>query len=167
MRWAVAVRWVSLGVEGAGDRLAAERERDKSDRGDRAMAAAEAATPDQDVKEDVWGRLHNSGYASLHLALAAAGGFWRRSQTELVEPFVPRFFDGLPALYGSWEQEAAKNYYAAFFPGHRVDESTIEMIDGVLADDSIGPMLRRQLVESKDDLERALRCRALAAAGTV
>lgn len=165
LRWALAVRWVALGIDGAGDRLAVERDRDPSDRGDRAMARAEAASPDPSVKQDVWERVHKSGYASLRLALAAAGGFWQRAQRDVLEPFVPAFFDGLAGLFEDWEQEAAKNYYSAFFPGYRVDESTVELIDAVLADDSIGPMLLRQLVESADDLRRALACRALAAAG--
>ena len=129
------------------------------------MAAAEAATPDASTKAEVWERLHGSGYPSLRLALAAAGGFWRRSQRDICDPFVPRFFDGVAELYTSWEQEAAKNYFTAFFPSHRVDEPMIEMVGAVLEDDSIGPMLRRQLVEARDDLERALRCRAFAAAG--
>ncbi len=165
MRWSVAIRWVSLGLDGAAERLAVERERDGSDRGDRAMARAEAATPDSVTKEEVWARLHGSGYPSLRLALAAAGGFWRRSQRDVVEPFVPRFFEGLPALFDDWEQEAAKNYYATFFPGYRIEESTLDFIEGALSDDSIGPMLRRQLTESADDVRRALACRALAGSG--
>ena len=163
MRWAVAVQWVALGFDGADQRLADERERDRSDRGDRAMAAAEAARPDPEVKEEVWDRIHSDGYASLRTALAAAGGFWRRHQRQLVEPYVPRFFAGLPGLYRAWEQESAKNYFATFFPGHRVEESTVEMVDEVLTDPDIGPMLRRQLVEAKDDLERAMKCRERAA----
>ncbi len=166
MRWAVAVRAVGLDLQGAAARLDAERERDPSDRGDRAMARAEAARPDPSVKDDVWDRLHRSGYSSLRLALAAAGGFWRRTQAAILEPFVPRFFEGLPALFEKWEQEAAKNYYAAFFPSYRVDESTLDYVEGVLAGPDLGPMLRRQLIESADDLRRALACRALAA-GTV
>ncbi len=165
MRWSVAVRWIALGVDGAEERLAAERERDASDRGDRAMAQAEAATPVAATKEEVWDRLHHSGYPSLHLALAAAGGFWRRTQREIVEPFVARFFDGVTGLFDDWEHEAAKNYYASFFPGYRVETSTLDFIEEVLGNDSIGPMLRRLLTESSDDLQRALACRALAAAG--
>ncbi|MEE9297868.1 MAG: aminopeptidase N [Acidimicrobiia bacterium] len=167
MRWSVAVRWVALDLEGSSERLAAERERDPSDRGDRAMAAAEAARPDAAAKEEVWTRLHQSGYSSLHLALAAAGGFWRRTQRAIVEPFVPRFFDGLPALFDDWEQEAAKNYYATFFPSYRIEDSTLDLVDGVLGVDEIGPMLRRQLIESADDVRRALACRSLAASGVV
>jgi aminopeptidase N len=165
MRWATALRWTALGIDGAADRLGAERERDGSDRGDRAMAAAEAARPDPDVKAEVWDRLHGSGYPSLRLGLAAAGSFFLRSQREIVEPFVPRFFEGLPGLFERWEQEAAKNYYNAFFPSFRVEESTLGFVDKVLAVDDIGPMLRRLLRESRDDLERALACRTMAAAG--
>jgi len=98
MRWSVAVSGVAVGAAGAGERLAAERQRDGSDRGDRAMARAEAATPAPEVKDEVWERLHNNGYESLHLALAGAAGFWRRTQREMLEPYAPRFFEGLPGL---------------------------------------------------------------------
>ena len=129
------------------------------------MARAESATPNIATKEEVWARLHGSGYPSLHLALAAAGGFWWRGQREIIEPFVPRFFEGLSGLFDDWEQEAAKNYYDCFFPGYRIAGSTSDYIDGVLSDNSIGPMLRRQLTESADDIRRALACRTLAATG--
>lgn len=162
MRWSTAIGWKALGVDGADDRLKAERERDPSDRGDRAMATAEAATPDAAVKEEVWDRIHGDGYSSLRLALAAASGFWRRTQQEILERFVPRFFAGLADLSSAWEQEAFKNYYGVFFPGYRVEESTVDMVDTVLSNDGIGPILRRLLVESKDDVERALRCRNFA-----
>lgn len=126
------------------------------------MATAEAATPDAAVKEEVWDRIHGDGYSSLRLALAAASGFWRRTQQEILERFVPRFFAGLADLSSAWEQEAFKNYYGVFFPGYRVEESTVDMVDTVLSNDGIGPILRRLLVESKDDVERALRCRNFA-----
>jgi aminopeptidase N len=167
MRWGVAVNWVALGLDGADDRLASERLRDSSDRGDRAMAGAEASRPDPAVKEEVWQRLHTGGYPSLHLTLAAARGFFRRSQRDLVEPFVPRFFAGLPGLFIEWEAEASRAYFRTLFPWHRIEGSTRVMIDEILGRGDIGPMLRRLLVETGDDLDRAIRCRELAAgAGT-
>jgi aminopeptidase N len=162
MRWAVAVNWLALGLEGADARLASERVRDSSDRGDRAMAAAEASRPDPAVKEEVWERIHNNGYGSLKLAMAAAGGFFRRSQRELVEPFVPRFFEGLPGLFTEWEAEASRAYFRNLFPWHRIEPSTRELVDGVLTRGDIGPMLRRLLVEAADDLDRAIACRRYA-----
>ena len=162
MRWAVAVNWVALGLEGAGERLAAERGRDSSDRGERAMATAEASRPDLATKEEVWERIHANGYGSLQLAMAAAKGFFRRSQRELVEPFVARFFEGLPGLFTEWEAEASRAYFRNLFPWHRIEQSTREMVDEVLARGDLGPMLRRLLIEAGDDLDRALACREYA-----
>src|SRR3989304_1829021 len=51
MRWSVAVRWVALGLEGADARVAAERKRDPSDRGDRAVVTATVARPDTAAKQ--------------------------------------------------------------------------------------------------------------------
>jgi len=95
--------------------------------------------------------------------LAAAKGFFRRSQRALVEPFVPRFFAGLPALFTDWEAEASRAYFRTLFPWHRIEASTRAMIDEVLARGDIGPMLRRLLVETGDDLDRAIRGREYAA----
>jgi aminopeptidase N len=162
MRWALAVEGIALDVDGAAERLASERGRDPSDRGDRAMAAAEASRPLPEAKDEVWERLHGHGYDSLHLALAAAGGFWRRWQRDLLEPYVPRFFDGLPGLFADWEAEAARGYYRAFFPSYRVEATTRDIVAGLLRRDDLGPILRRMLVESADDLQRALACRAFA-----
>lgn len=165
MRWAAAINWVALGLPGAEERLESERVRDASDRGDRAIATAEASRPDPGVKEEVWQRFHSLGYGSLALTMAAARGFFRRSQRDLVEPFVPRFFESLPGIFTEWEAEASRAYFRNLFPWHRIEPSTREMVDGVLARGDIGPMLRRLLTEAGDDLDRALACRRYAEGG--
>jgi len=164
MRWSVAIRWAALGMEGADERLASEKARDPSDRGQRSALTAEASRPLAAAKEEVWERLHNHGYDSLQLAMAAAAGFWRRTQRALVEPYVPRLFDGLPALFESWEAEAARAYYRTFFPDYRVESSTRDAVGKLLARLNLGPMLRRLLIETDDDLLRAIEARELAAA---
>lgn len=163
MRWSVAVKAIAFGVEGADARLAGERERDPSDRGDRAMAAAGSSRPEAGAKQEAWDRIHGDGHGSLAMRRAAASGFWRRSQAALVEPFVSPFFDDLPDRFVEYEAEEAKAYFATFFPRHRVDEELRGRIAALLAGAEIGPMLRRMLVEEDDDLARALRCRAAAA----
>ena len=162
MRWAVAVRMASLGMDGAEARLAAERERDPSDRGDRAMVAAAAARPTEQAKEDTWDRIHSSGYSSLALAMAAARSFFVRQQRDLVEPYVEPFFEGLPRVFADWEAEAARAYFRALFPWHRIEGETREAVQAVRAADGVGSMLRRLLTEADDDLRRALECRAVA-----
>ena len=127
------------------------------------MARAEAARPDAAIKEEVWERLHTDGYDSLHHTLAAASGFWRRRQAELVEPFVARFFAGLPDLFGEWEPEAARGYFNTFFPHYRIEQSTRDLIGGLLERADLGPILERMLIEEDDVLARSLACRAFAA----
>jgi aminopeptidase N len=163
MRWAVAVALAALGDENADGRLAGERTRDPSDRGARAVERAAAARPSVDAKDRVWERLHHQGYESLHLALAAASGFWVRRQRGLLEPFVARFFEGLPTLFAEWEVEAARGYWRSFYPAYRIESSTGDHLRGLLARDDLGPVLRRVLTEAADDLDRALACRAVAA----
>ncbi len=163
MRWAIVIRWAALGLAGSAERLASEQVRDKSDRGERAVVAAQTARPDPAVKEEVWERIHGGGYDSLQLTLSAAHGFWQRSQRQILEPFVPRFFEGLPKVFREWESEAARAYFRAFFPWYRIEESTIRPMRVLLDDGSPGPVLRRLLVETEDDLRRALACRAFAA----
>ncbi|HSM01386.1 MAG TPA: aminopeptidase N [Acidimicrobiia bacterium] len=162
MRWAVAVRWAALGIDGADVRLDAERKRDKSDRGDRAMTTAAVARPDAMAKKEAWERLHGDGYPSLRMSIAAAGGFWFRHQAELVEPYIEPFFAGLVGVFTDREAEAAKAYFRSMFPSHVVDQSMRERIAAVLEEEGIRPMLRRLLVEADDDLRRAMEARALA-----
>jgi len=163
LRWAVAIRWAALGLEGNRERIAAERARDDSDRGERAVTTADASRPDAAAKQEAWDRLHGNGYGSLAMARAAASGFWRRSQRMLLEPFVGPFFTGLPGVFDTWEAEAARAYFRNFFPDYLVDDATRERITALVADVGIGPMLRRLLVETDDDIRRALACRRLAA----
>jgi aminopeptidase N len=161
MRWEVAVRWMAHDVGGAEERLAAERERDPTDRGQRAAVRAEASRPDPQVKEEVWERLHGSGYPSLHLARSAMSGFGWAHQAGLLEPYVDRFFRSLPQVFETWEAEAAKQYFLRLFPSYRVEEETADRSREVLAE-AQDPMLRRLLLEAIDDLERAIACRAYA-----
>ena len=77
---------------------------------------------------------------------------------------MERFFEGLPGLFTEWEAEASRAYFRTLVPAHRIEASTRAMIDEVLARGDIGPMLRRLLIETGDDLDRAIRCREKATA---
>ena len=163
MRWGVAITWAGLGLEGNRERVAVERARDDSDRGDRAVATADGSRPDLAAKQEVWDRLHGNGYGSLAMAKAAASGFWRRSQRALLDRFVDPFFAGVAGVFEEWEAEAARAYLRTFFPGYLVDVETRRRIATVLEDESINVMLRRMFLENDDDIRRAMVCRDLAA----
>jgi aminopeptidase N len=163
MRWELAARYVAYGLEGAEARVAAERERDPSDRGQRALLRCEVSKPEAEVKAEAWRRFHDEGYGSLHLTSAAMSGFQWYVQRDLTRPYEEQFFEAVPDVFESRPHEAASAYFGGLFPG-RVDREVLERSERLLS--GIGdrlPTLKRSLREANDDLDRAIKCRAFAA----
>ena len=164
MRWDIAARAVAHGVEGAEARVEAERERDPSDRGERAAIRAAVATPSEAAKEAAWERIHGEGYGSLHLTAAAMSGFHWNVQRELLDPWVEEFFERAPAVFGERQNEFTRAWFANLFPHYRIEQAVLDRSRALLGEIGDGlPLLARSLREANDDLERAIRCRAFAA----
>ena len=165
MRWGIAQRYVAYGLDGARARVEAERERDPSDRGQRAMLRCETSVPDAATKAEAWRKfqLGIPGYGSLHLTSAAMGGFHWWAQRDLLAPYIERYFEELPAIFEREENEYATAFFGGLFPGYIVERPILERAQALLA--SLGdrfPVLQRSLRESLDDLERAIKCREFA-----
>ena len=166
MRWSIAVKAVAYGLEGAEERIAAERARDPSDRGQRATIRAEASRPSAAAKAVAWERIHGEGYGSFHLTAAAMTSFFWRSQASIVEPYVARYFDEVPRVFATRDHPFARAYAQAMFPAYRADPTVLERSEALLRElgDS-NVMLTRILRESNDELARSIACRAYALAG--
>jgi aminopeptidase N len=164
MRWEIAARYTAYGLAGAEQRAAAERARDPSDRGQRALLRIEASPPDAAAKAAAWERLLGEGYGSLHLTIAAMSGFHWSAQRELLTPYVERFFEVLPGVARDRDHEFAQAFFGQLFPGYRVDRELLERSRLLLAEVETEPLLSRMLREANDDLERAIRCREFARA---
>ena len=126
MRWEIAIRAVAHGIDGAADRIAAERERDPSDRGERAGLRAEVAVPDAGSKAEAWRRFHDEGYGSLHLTAAAMAGFHWHVQREMLEPWTMEFFDRVANVFETGENQFTRSYFASLFPHGRVEERVLD-----------------------------------------
>ena len=163
MRWDVAARATAFGMPGAEDRVARERERDRSDRGQRELLRCEVSVADADSKAQAWERIHGGGYGSLHLTAAAMSGFHWQIQRELVEPYAFEFFDRVAGVFKDRDNEFSRTYFAAMYPGYRIEQDTVtrsrQLLDTVSGQ---SPTLTRSLRESIDDLERAIACREFA-----
>ena len=138
----------------------AEFERDSSDRGERNMVSSEVAQPDAATKAEAWDRIQGEGYGSLYKDLAAMRGFNWRTQRDLLEPYVGKFFDSLVPVFAEKGHEYADRYFGVFFPGYRVDDEVVGLISAMLDEIDGPPMLVRHLREAADQLDRALKCRA-------
>ena len=157
MRWAIAVKAVAFDLPDADARLATEAERDRSDRGRRALLRAEAARPSAEAKEEAWSKIHGEGYGSFHLTRAAMQGFFWPQQDHLLEPYVGRFFDRVRDVFATRDHPFARSYLLALYPAHRADPGVLERSQRLLAElNGSLPTLSRQLAEVADDLDRQI-----------
>ncbi len=163
MRWDIAARAIAHGVAGAEARVEAERERDPSDRGERAAIRASVATPTAEAKAEAWERIHGEGYGSLHLTAAAMSGFHWNVQRELLDPWAWEFFERAPEVFAERQNEFTRAWFANLFPHFRIEQAVLDRSRELLEEIGDGlPLLARSLREANDDLERAIRCREFA-----
>ncbi|MBA2571249.1 MAG: aminopeptidase N [Chloroflexi bacterium] len=165
MRWDLAVKAVAHSVSGAQDRVDAESVRDPSDRGQRAVIRAAAARPDPTSKAEAWRRIQAEGFGSFHLTRAAMEGFLWPSQAPILAQYGERFFDEVRGIFETRDRSFATAYAELLFPSHVPDPSLVTraraLLEELRTDETL---LRRVLHETVDDLERALRVRAVAEA---
>jgi aminopeptidase N len=159
-----AVRWSAvnaLATIGAADEelIAAELERDPTDQGSRAAASARAAQPLAQAKAEAWATVTNKDL-SMAMKRAVASGFHRADQIELLSAYVQPYFDTLIPIWESCVIEEALTFIGSMYPHMVVTKAVVDLTDEWLArkDGVPGPM-RRSLLESQDDLKRALHAR--------
>jgi aminopeptidase N len=163
MRWGIASRFVGHGLSGAHERVAKELERDPSDRGQRAKLRCEVSVPEAGVKAVAWDKFHTQeGYGSLYLTQAAMGGFNWNVQRDLLAPYVDRFFERVRGVFKERDKEFATGYFAALYPGYRVERETLGRSEALLKEVGDDVLLTRTLKEAIDELERAVKCREFA-----
>jgi aminopeptidase N len=163
MRWSLAMKAAAFGVEDAGELLAAERERDRSDRGARALIKAAAARPTAEAKAEAWRRINGEGYGSYHLTRAAMQGFVWPSQRELLVPYREPFFEALRGIFAARDHPFARSYLISLFQDQWAEPEVLERAARLLAElDPTETTLARQLSEEMDNLARAIRVRAYA-----
>ena len=163
MRWTLASKAVAHGLDDADERLEAERRRDPSDRGQRAVLRAEAGRPDAAAKSSTWQRINGRGYGSDYLTRAAIMGFQWVHQRAVLEPFREPFYDRVAGVYATRDHAYARGYLHWLIPDRWAEPSELERIRVFSAglDEEQG-LLRRHLDEIADDLHRDIRVRAFA-----
>jgi aminopeptidase N len=160
-----AVRWSAINTlstigEAAEHLIDAELELDPTDQGQRAAASARAARPTAEAKAQAWAAV-TSKDLSLAMKRAIASGFHRVDQDELLTAYVQLYFDNLMPIWDSWVIEEALGFVGSMYPHLAITQSVVDLTDEWLAGagDVPGP-IRRSLLESQDDVKRALRAGA-------
>jgi aminopeptidase N len=158
VRWSVVNALATIGE--AGEALIdAELELDPTDQGHRAAAAARAARPLAEAKAEAWAAVTNKDL-SLAMKRAVASGFHRADQEEMLSAYAQQYFDSLMPIWDSWVIEEALGFVGAMYPHAVITKTVVERTDAWLAKGTEVPgPIRRSLLESEDDLKRALRAR--------
>jgi aminopeptidase N len=163
LRWHI-VR--SLAAAGASDEtlIDAEQERDTTDRGSRHAAAARAARPDPQAKDQAWRMIVEDESQPLALIDEIMGGFQQYGQEELLVPFRDRFFETLPKVWEAKDLPEGLAFARRMYPHLVITSETIDRTDDYLSSNAVPAPIRRLLLEGKDGVQRALRARAADAA---
>ncbi|MER5384123.1 aminopeptidase N [Streptomyces sp. NPDC002688] len=167
LRWAFLE---PLAAHGAADEsvLAAELARDDTASGKRHQVRCLAARPSAAVKAQAWAAVVESDALSNALVEATISGFAQPSRRELLAPYTAKYFAAIDRVWAERSIQIGMDVVRGLFPSLQDSPETLEATDAWLAShEDAPPALRRLVLESRDDLARALRGQAcdIAAAG--
>ncbi|HSS68559.1 MAG TPA: aminopeptidase N, partial [Nocardioidaceae bacterium] len=91
---------------------------------------------------------------------ALADSFFQPAQMDMLESFVPRYFEGLLTMPKSRTGFMAERFTDALFPRYAVSQQTVDLAEDLIADEIVSHAIRRAVADPTDDLVRAVRSRA-------
>ncbi|MGW6690071.1 aminopeptidase N [Streptomyces sp. NPDC054961] len=157
------LRWdflLPLAAHGAVDEdvLAAELARDDTASGKRHQVRCLAARPSAAVKDQAWAAVVESDTLSNALVEATIAGMQQPSQRGLLAGFTEPYFAAIERLWADRSIQIGMDVVKGLYPSLQDDSATLDATDAWLAaHESAPPALRRLVLESRDDLARALR----------
>jgi aminopeptidase N len=164
LRWLLLSRLVSRGAAGHAE-IDAELSRDATDAGERRAATCRAAIPTVEAKRETWETI-TDGKLTIATFRAVLGGFVDPDQPALVEPYRTAYFDVIGDIWRDWSSAMAQDFVSTVYTAAAVSPETISVTDEYIQRTNPPAALRRLLIEGRDDVERALRCRARDAAAS-
>jgi aminopeptidase N len=158
LRWHLLHQLVSRGAAGPAE-IDAELARDATDAGARHAATCRAAIPDAGAKEGAWAEVIGGSLPNATFR-ATLSGFIDTDHEELLEPYARIYFDVVADIWQDWGSDMAQYFTEYAYPSWRVTPETIAFTDEYIERTDPPAALRRLLTEGRDDVARALRCRA-------
>ena len=159
LRWALLGRLAAMGRADI-SLIDAELAQDPTAAGKRHALSSRAAIPTAEAKEEAWASLVESDKLTNEEMLAVIGGFKQNEQRELLEPYVPRYFEVVTRLWAERTPHMAQMLVSGLYPILTVSQTVVDGVDEVLAETDekvVPPALRRMLLEQRDGTLRLLR----------
>lgn len=161
LKWELLTGLVVAGAAGHAE-IDSLVEQDRTANGEKAAAGARAAIPNAENKASTWRLLTETKELSNAHVQSASMAFNRVIDTELLRPYVEKYFESALAIWELHTFKIAEYLLVNLFPIQLADESTAAAARKAVADPKFKaiPALHRILVENLDNLERALKCQA-------
>jgi aminopeptidase N len=158
LRWAFLHRLASRGAVGDAE-IDAELSSDATDAGERHAATCRASQPSPASKRETWETL-TSGKLTIAMFRAVLAGFADEDQQDLTGSYRSEYFAAVGEVWRDWSSAIAQDFVEGIYQVCPVAQETVDATDSYLASAEQPASLRRLLLEGRDDVLRALRCRA-------
>ncbi|MFE4520300.1 aminopeptidase N [Kitasatospora sp. NPDC056783] len=160
LRWTLLTR---LAATGRADEaaIAAELERDNTAAGQEHAATCRAARPTAEAKAEAWASVVESDTLTNYVQDAVITGFQQSDQRELIAPYAEKYFAAVKGIWETRSHEISQQIIVGLYPSLQVTAGTLEATDAWLASAEPAPALRRQVVEARAGIERALKAQAV------
>ena len=147
-------------IDQAIDGIEAARAEDQTMSGNLGALTATAAIPTPEAKAAAWADLTTSTERSNYELVAIAAGFWGPEDRSLVTPYIPRYFEDVPAMAGRIGDSALGRVATMAYPGRFATPETLALSQECLARPDLDPAVRRAIVDEQSKLEEVLRSRS-------
>jgi aminopeptidase N len=159
LRWRLLQALTAHGVVGE-DEIAAEQERDATATGRRQAERARALLPTAAAKERAWERAMRDDELPNAISEAIISGFSHYAQTQLLAPYLDRYFNEIAEVWDRRTSERAQSCVLGLFPSWVVEQRCVDVADAWLETGEHPPALRRLVSEGRAGVVRALAARA-------
>ncbi len=157
-RWDIITRMVAFGYQRGIEYLGEEQKRDTSDLGQKRYMQAFISQPDETVKRKFWERvLAADASESTDFLRRAMEGFHWLHQDSLLVGYQEKFLDGLEGMYQKNNLHLFSAYSHLLFPFWEGSELFLQRIKSRLEDSALPPLVRKELLEHRDNLQRKIK----------
>src|SRR5207237_10475054 len=147
LRWSIVNALAGVGQDDG--LIDAELKRDPTDEGHRYAAAARAARPTAEAKEQVWASLMEDLTLPLATLRSMMRGFHRFDQRRVLEPYAARYFQALGNLWKERDIEIRLAFARMMFPPVVAAHPTAKVTAQPLAREHVPAPLRRERRRAK------------------
>ncbi|MFJ8625216.1 aminopeptidase N [Kitasatospora sp. NPDC093550] len=159
LRWTLLTRLAATGRADEAE-IAAELERDNTAAGQEHAASCRAARPTAAAKAEAWASVVESDKLTNYVQEAVISGFQQSDQRELLAPYAAKYFAAVKGIWETRSHEISQQIIVGLYPALQVTQETLDATDAWLASAEPAPALRRQVVEARAGIERALKAQA-------